>query len=518
SDVEAADIASITYTNAAGIPVTITGSTAIQNVLNGTTVLEVKVPAGSTAAPLITVTTNNDDIYENSEQLSFVVTGADNAAIDNTAATGTIVDEDRVDDSGDQLGDFDDSDESQDTDQGEAVNGNLLDNATDTDPSITLNVANVQVDTNGDGIPDTVITIGSPVAITDNGSPVGSLTVNVDGSYSFTPDADFTGDVPVISYDIVDSASPTDVLDSSELNITVIPGPVEIAISATKATSTEQIGNTDTLEFTLTQNVASDKDSNVRVTLDGSSPNITASDIARLQYTKADGTVVNTTDQSVIANFLTDGDTVQIAAGSKVSTVIFTIADDSAYEQTENLGLVISNPVNPNGISITTNTDSGVISDESNNPADPLDGSNEEGDRPTVSITATDAQAIESEDNVLSYTVKQDNLSNLATTVQVKVDVNNSDVEAADIASITYTNAAGIPVTITGSTAIQNVLNGTTVLEVKVPAGSTAAPLITVTTNNDDIYENSEQLSFVVTGADNAAIDNTAATGTIVDE
>ena len=317
----------------------------------------------------------------------------------------------------------------------------------------------------------------------------------------------------MISYDIVDSAAPTIVLDSSELNITVIPGPVEIAISASKDSAVEQSSSDDTLEFTLTQNVASDQDSSVKVTLDGSSPDITASDIARLQYTKADGTEVNTADQSVIANFLTNGDDVLIAAGSKTSTVTFTIADDSAYEQTENLGLVISNPVNPNGISITTDTDSGVILDE-----DATNGTPQEGDKPTVRIEATDSEAIEGIDNALSYTVKQDNLSNLATTVQVTIDVNNSDVEAADIASITYINAAGIPVTITGSTAIQAVLDGSTVLDVKVPVGGTAAPVITVTTNTDDIYENSEQLSFVITNADNAEIDNTVATGTIVDE
>ncbi|MGP9493052.1 Calx-beta domain-containing protein [Psychrobacter sp. AOP7-B1-24] len=134
-----------------------------------------------------------------------------------------------------------------------------------------------------------------------------------------------------------------------------------------------------------------------------------------------------------------------------------------------------------------------------------------------MSITATDATAIEGIDNVLSYTVSQDNLSNLDTTVQVAVDP-SSDIEAADIASIVYTNTAGDQVTITGDTAIQDVLDGTTVLDVNIPTGSTAAPAITVTTVNDDVYENSEQLSFLITGADNADIDSTIATGTVLDE
>ncbi|WP_220034759.1 beta strand repeat-containing protein [Psychrobacter fozii] len=169
----------------------------------------------------------------------------------------------------------------------------------------------------------------------------------------------------------------------------------------------------------------------------------------------------------------------------------------------------ISNALNA---SIGTATDSATIFDE-----DATDGTVNEGDKPTVSITATDSQAIEGVDNVLSYTVEQDNESNFDTTVQVSVD-SSSDIEASDIASITYTNSSGNVVTITGSTAIQAVLDGTTVLDVKVPTGSTVAPIITVTTNNDDIYENSEQLSFVITNADNAYIDSTVATGTILDE
>ncbi|MDN3502924.1 Calx-beta domain-containing protein [Psychrobacter sp. 5A.1] len=207
------------------------------------------------------------------------------------------------------------------------------------------------------------------------------------------------------------------------------------------------------------------------------------------------------------------GISVTIPAGSSVlPTFTITPNDDAIYEVSEGFGMSISNPINA---SIGTATDTAVITDNMD-PNGPI--GNTDGDRPTVRIEATDSEAIEGIDNALSYTVKQDNLSNLATTVQVKVDVNNSDVEAADIASITYINAAGIPVTITGSTAIQAVLDGTTELDVKVPVGGTAAPVITVTTNNDDIYENSEQLSFVITNADNAAIDNTVATGTILDE
>ncbi|MBH0087305.1 VCBS domain-containing protein, partial [Psychrobacter sp. SCQQ22] len=197
------------------------------------------------------------------------------------------------------------------------------------------------------------------------------------------------------------------------------------------------------------------------------------------------------------------------AGSSILPTFTITPNDDAIYEVSEALSMSISNALNA---SIGTATDSATIFDE-----DATDGTVNEGDKPTVSITATDSQAIEGVDNVLSYTVEQDNESNFDTTVQVSVD-SSSDIEASDIASITYTNSSGNVVTITGSTAIQAVLDGTTVLDVKVPTGSTAAPIITVTTNNDDIYENSEQLSFVITSADNAEIDSTVATGSILDE
>ncbi|WP_351058541.1 Calx-beta domain-containing protein, partial [Psychrobacter sp. TB20-MNA-CIBAN-0197] len=221
SEVEAADIASIGYIDATGSPVTITDSAAIEALLDGTTTLQVKVPAGSTAAPKITVIVKDDAIYEDSEQLSFVIDSADNADIDSTVATGSIVDEDRVAGSEDRLGDFNDGDEAQSTDQGQPVSGNLLDNTSETDPSISLSVSNVQVDTDGDSVLDTIPTDGTPTAITDvNGDPIGSITVNANGDYTFTPDADFTGDVPVIGYDVVDADS-GDVLDSSKLEITV---------------------------------------------------------------------------------------------------------------------------------------------------------------------------------------------------------------------------------------------------------------------------------------------------------
>ncbi|MEG9305184.1 cadherin-like domain-containing protein, partial [Psychrobacter celer] len=353
------------------------------------------------------------------------------------------------------------------------VDGNLLGNASETDADITLNVNNVQVDINGDGTPDE-ITVGTPVDIVDaDGNPVGSLTVSPDGSYTFTPDGDFTGDVPEMSYDVVDADS-RDVLDSSKLEITVNAVAVVVNLGVTKAEAIETTDNSDTLEFAVTQAFKSDKDTTVKVQLDKvGSAGITASDIASITYTDATGEVT-LTDPSAIESFLTSGVDVVIAAGSKEVPVVFEIADDSVYEGQETLTLNISDARNDNGASIGDNAQSGTINDESNNPDNPLDGSNTEGDKPTVSITATDDTAIEGEDSVLEYTVSlgQDQTSNEDTIVVVKVDLASTQVGAADIESISYTNAAGQVATIKGQAAIQAVLDGDNTLEVKVPAGS----------------------------------------------
>ena len=132
-----------------------------------------------------------------------------------------------------------------------------------------------------------------------------------------------------------------------------------------------------------------------------------------------------------------------------------------------------------------------------------------------VSITATDAQAIEGVDNTLIFTVTQTNLSNLDTTVKVSLGATNT-VEAADIASISYTNAAGVVVSLTTATQIQDFLaNGASVT---IPAGQTAAPVITVTIADDVVYEQSEDLVLAISTPVNATIGTNSATGVILDE
>ncbi|MBP1663209.1 MAG: hypothetical protein H6Q19_349, partial [Bacteroidetes bacterium] len=98
--------------------------------------------------------------------------------------------------------------------RGTTLNGNVLTN--DSDPegntmNVTAAIAN-----------GTTINIGTATAIPN----VGTLTLNNNGSYTFVPDAGYTGNVS-IPYTICDNGTPTAACDQATLYLTELPtGPV----------------------------------------------------------------------------------------------------------------------------------------------------------------------------------------------------------------------------------------------------------------------------------------------------
>ncbi|WP_238036564.1 VCBS domain-containing protein [Psychrobacter sp. Ps6] len=231
-------------------------------------------------------------------------------------------------------------------------------------------------------------------------------------------------------------------------------------------------------------------------------------------------TLDNLTD---IQAFLDNGDSITIPAGSlSAPAITVTVIDDSVYEQSESLVLNVAvDASSPTAATVGTGTATGVILDEdqrvnTNNPNNPDDVTDEvDGDKPVVGITAADAQAVEGVDNTLVFTVAQNNLSNFDTTV--KVSLSNSTLIATDIDSISYTDATGAVITLNNTIDIQNFLtNGDSV---KIPAGSTSAPDITVTVVDDNIYEQSENIVLTISNASNATVgSNASATGIVLDE
>ena len=112
------------------------------------------------------------------------------------------------------------NDDTNSTEQDVNVAGNVI-APNDSDPEgDALTVTAALADTDGDGMVDDVLTVGTPTDIYDeNGVLAGEMTLNSDGTYSFDPEPTFTGEVPV-DYTISDGNGGT---DDATLTITVEP-------------------------------------------------------------------------------------------------------------------------------------------------------------------------------------------------------------------------------------------------------------------------------------------------------
>ena len=132
-----------------------------------------------------------------------------------------------------------------------------------------------------------------------------------------------------------------------------------------------------------------------------------------------------------------------------------------------------------------------------------------------ISITAPSLnQAVEGKvDSSLSFTVAQNDISNVATTVHVKPDASGT-VAASDIASITYVNAAGTTVTVTDIAGF--FANG---IDITIPAGKTTGAVFTITAKNDALTEGTETLNMALSSPTNASIDTAhqIANGSVAD-
>jgi hypothetical protein len=114
------------------------------------------------------------------------------------------------------VSDLTDDDEYKETAEGQPVSDNVLTNATSSEGDLT--VINFSVDSDGDGIDETNYPVGVPVTIVDKGT----LLLNENGDYTFTPLPDFNGDVPVITYIVEDGAG-----DTNESTLTIVVTPIE---------------------------------------------------------------------------------------------------------------------------------------------------------------------------------------------------------------------------------------------------------------------------------------------------
>ena len=103
-------------------------------------------------------------------------------------------------------------------DEDTVTSGNVTNNDLDLDGD-PLTVTQVTMDINGDSLPD-LLPLGVPTSVSDiAGNPIGTLTVNPDGTYVFAPATDYDGDVPIVTYTVTDGH----MTDSTTLDLVITP-------------------------------------------------------------------------------------------------------------------------------------------------------------------------------------------------------------------------------------------------------------------------------------------------------
>ncbi len=141
-----------------------------------------------------------------------------------------------------------------------AVSGNVLTNDTDADGD-TLTVIAASVDIDGDGTDD-ALAIGAPTLLSNAaGDPIGTITLNADGSFTFTPAPNYFGAVPSITYTASDGNGGTADADAElilgvitavndtpiiDLNSNATPGNADRDYAATFTEGDSPVGVTDT--------------------------------------------------------------------------------------------------------------------------------------------------------------------------------------------------------------------------------------------------------------------------------
>ncbi|MCG8207282.1 tandem-95 repeat protein, partial [Tenacibaculum finnmarkense genomovar finnmarkense] len=112
---------------------------------------------------------------------------------------------------------FTDENETETIDEGATLNDSVLTGTTSADGVVTVKSASVDI--NGDGTP-TALTIGTPTVIKDDkGNPIGTITLNADGTYKFEAATDYNGTVPTVNYTVTDGSG-DDVNSTLEIKIT----------------------------------------------------------------------------------------------------------------------------------------------------------------------------------------------------------------------------------------------------------------------------------------------------------
>jgi len=214
------------------------------------------------------------------------------------------------------------------------------------DTPLTGNVLTNDHDADGDALQVTQYVVGGvthPAGSSATIEGVGSLQINADGSYTFTPAAGYHGDVPVTTYTISDGSATT----TSTLTIAVSPGevtptsgapdanddvattPINVPVTVAVLANDHGGGNDGAVLTLATATLADPSRGSVAVNADGTLTFTPAANVVgpvTIGYTVSDG------------HGGTDSATVTITVGTNTppegADGVRTIGEDSAYTVT----------------------------------------------------------------------------------------------------------------------------------------------------------------------------------------
>jgi len=106
------------------------------------------------------------------------------------------------------------------------LTGNVLDNDSDAEQPLTVGGASYQ---SGGSIEVITVDGVTPNDILDNtGTKIGELVIGTDGAYTFTPELNFNGTVPTITYEVSDGVTTPNPTTTLDITVTPVDDPVDI--------------------------------------------------------------------------------------------------------------------------------------------------------------------------------------------------------------------------------------------------------------------------------------------------
>ncbi|MGD8170436.1 Calx-beta domain-containing protein, partial [Vibrio sp. TRT 21S02] len=294
----------------------------------------------------------------------------------------------------------------------------------------------------------------------------GQVTVNPDGSWTYTPDEDFDGN-DSFTVVVTDGEGGSD-----EIEVIVVVNPIpEISV-----TGGGNVSEGDDAIFTIEFDKPSNQDTTLKLDI---TPTTAESDDI--------GNIIVTTDTGIQLTVAPDGTVVVPAGVTNLNVNVETVQDDT-YEGDESFILTVDAV---DGLVNSENTDAdATITDGGEN------GGND--DHPTVSITET-VSVSEGDDAVFTVSLSQA----ADTDVTVNLVSQTGSASSDDFGAMVVTTADG------------TVVNPNTDGSYTIPAGETNLT-VTIPTTDDTVFEGNEDFTVTATAGDGTVGSDTG-TATITD-